>query len=304
MNANHDVTRIVRSWIREEETDSADRVLQVVLSRLDTTPQRRSWWPARRTPNMNPAYKVAFAAVAVLVAVVVGYNVLPKVPGPGNPTLQPTTQPTVAPTPSPAATVPPMPPEGRALSPGQYAIQVPDSDIRAVVTVEGGWTSGLYFIMNPPALTKQVSFWTVANVYDDICDPATGGLPTASQLPRPAVGSSVNELVAALDDQANSDMSALTDVTVGGYAGKRVTMALSESSEDCIGLGGDESRPMWVDATGQPQRRLQPGFVDTLWIVDVDGQRVVIVTHQAFEGPGEDADSIAGVIGSVEFEVP
>jgi hypothetical protein len=70
MSANHDISRVVRSWIREEQDDSADRVLQVVLSRLDTTPQRWSWWPARRIPPMTTKLRytlVGFALVAVIV---------------------------------------------------------------------------------------------------------------------------------------------------------------------------------------------------------------------------------------------
>lgn len=53
MSADRDVTRIVRSWLREERHEDAGRVLDMVLAELDTTPQRRSWWPARRFPIMN-----------------------------------------------------------------------------------------------------------------------------------------------------------------------------------------------------------------------------------------------------------
>ena len=48
MSTERDVTRIVRSWLRTDEHESADRVLDTVLDLLDATPQRRSWWPARR----------------------------------------------------------------------------------------------------------------------------------------------------------------------------------------------------------------------------------------------------------------
>jgi hypothetical protein len=301
MTTEHDSrTPIVTSWLREDAHENAELVLLRVLDEVDTTPQRRSWWPARRTMHMNPAYKVALAAAAVLVAAIVGYNVLPSARGPGVPTIAPTPVPTEAPTVSPSPTVPPIPPEGRALEPGQYAIQVPDSEARALVTVEAGWTSGSYFIMNPPAFSKQVSFWTIGNVYRDICDIETGGLPTASDLPIPAVGPTVDDLVAALDAQVNTDMSPPVDVTVGGYSGKRVAMVVSDPYDHCI---GDFIRPMWVDAAGEPQRGLQPGDPDTLWIVDVEGHRVVIVTNDQDSDPDAPA-SIAAVIDSIEFEVP
>ena len=64
MATERDVTRIVQSWLRTDEHESADRVLDNVLALLDATPQRRSWWPARRFADMNITAKLATAAAA------------------------------------------------------------------------------------------------------------------------------------------------------------------------------------------------------------------------------------------------
>ena len=293
-------TRIVLSWLREDAHENAERVLLRALDEVDTTRQRRPWWAARRTQDMSFPYKVALAGAAVLLAALVGYNLLPRVSGPGQPTIEPTTPPTLLPTATANPTVPPIPPDGVSLAPGRYAISVPDSDVRAVVTVEDGWTSGGSFIMNPPGFNKQVSFWTVANVYTDVCSDADDGLPTASDLPTPAVGPTVEDLVAALDAQVNTDMSTPVDVNVGGYDGKRLTMRLSDRVARCTANFG----PMWVDAESQPQRRLEPGDIDTLWIIDVAGRRVVIVTNTDPEENIEAAASIDAVLDSIEFEIP
>jgi hypothetical protein len=95
MSQQRDVTRLVRSWIREDQHESADRILGVVLDRLDTTPQRRSWWPAWRSNRMNTSIKLIAAAAAVLVVAVAGYQFLPRSGGVGG-------EPTVAPSPSPS----------------------------------------------------------------------------------------------------------------------------------------------------------------------------------------------------------
>ena len=95
MSQERDVTRLVRSWIREDQHESADRILGVVLDRLDTTPQRRSRWPAWRSNSMNTYAKLIAAAAAVLLVAVVGYQILPGNGGIGG-------QPTIAPSPSPA----------------------------------------------------------------------------------------------------------------------------------------------------------------------------------------------------------
>lgn len=51
MSTDHETTRTVRSWLKSHPDASADRLLDAVLDRLDTTPQRRfAWWPARTVP--------------------------------------------------------------------------------------------------------------------------------------------------------------------------------------------------------------------------------------------------------------
>ena len=88
-------TRVVLSWLREETHENAERVLLRVFDEVDTTPQRRSWWPAWRSNRMNTYAKLIGAAAAVLTVALVGYQFLPRNGGIGGP-------PTIAPSPSPA----------------------------------------------------------------------------------------------------------------------------------------------------------------------------------------------------------
>ena len=53
MHTDRDTTRLVRSWLEEGATALPDRVLDAVLDQVPATPQRRSWWPARRSADMN-----------------------------------------------------------------------------------------------------------------------------------------------------------------------------------------------------------------------------------------------------------
>ena len=76
-------TRIVLSWLREEAHENAEGVLLRALDEVDTTPQRRSWWPAWRTDRMTTYAKLIAAAAAVLAVAIVGYQFLPGGSGPG-----------------------------------------------------------------------------------------------------------------------------------------------------------------------------------------------------------------------------
>jgi hypothetical protein len=106
-------TRTVLSWLREDAHENPERMLLRALDEVDTTPQRRSWWPARRFSDMNNFAKVLFATAAVVAVAVVGINLLPRsgtgtggpVPSPSH---SPSPMPTSSPIASPAASPPPL----------------------------------------------------------------------------------------------------------------------------------------------------------------------------------------------------
>jgi len=90
MSANRDVTGIVRSWLREDGPEDADRVLDLVLDQLDTTPQRRAtWWPARRPLTMSISFRYGIAAVALAVAALLGFTYIRNQVGTTDPTPTP-----------------------------------------------------------------------------------------------------------------------------------------------------------------------------------------------------------------------
>ena len=78
-------TRLVLSWLREDLHENADRVLADALDEIDTTQQRRSWWPAWRGFRMNKLAMTAATAGLLLVAAI-GASLLPRlgILGPGS----------------------------------------------------------------------------------------------------------------------------------------------------------------------------------------------------------------------------
>ena len=91
--SDRDVNRAIRSWLHEDRHEDVSRIAGAVLDQVETTPQRRSWWPAWRFSDMNTYVKFAIAAAAVLVVAVVGYNFLPGRGGVGGPTATPSPSP-------------------------------------------------------------------------------------------------------------------------------------------------------------------------------------------------------------------
>jgi hypothetical protein len=96
MSTDRDVTRIVRSWLKEDAHDDADRVLNLVLDQIDTTPQRRAWWPVRRFLTLNATFRYGVAAIVVALAAIVGFGLINNQVGENGPTPTPVPSSSVA----------------------------------------------------------------------------------------------------------------------------------------------------------------------------------------------------------------
>jgi hypothetical protein len=295
MSASHDISRVVRSWIREEEHDSADHILQVVLSRLDSTPQRRSWWPARRSQPMNRLTTVAVGAAAALALAVVAYQFLPTTSvGPPGPS------PTPDVTAAPCQASPPFPTLG-TLASGVHCATI--EDVPLSFSVQGsGWSrvEGLGYSIEKgeyePPDGLAIIFWPNPpdNVYSDPC--------AHTPLSPPPSGTAAG-LAAAVAAIPGTDLvSGPSSVDVGGRPAQHVVLKVGED------LGCDpEDAYLWYDdssggETGDWRWAVAVGATIQVWVIDVDGT-LVWIDAESFEGagPGIAAD-IQAVIDSIEFE--
>jgi hypothetical protein len=303
MSAERDTTRIVRSWLRTDEHESADRVLDNVFALLDATPQRRSRWPARRIADMNPYTKIVIGAAAVLVVAVIGINMLPVGGGVGRgPAPTPTPVPSTVPTPSPSPTVSPsptpaadvFPPIGPLETGKRHAISregVPFS--LTVPTPE--WTSNGMFAIDRSGgfgpLGAGFIFWsdTPVGIFTDPCAGQKG----------PELGTSVSDLAAAIAAIPGTvPVSGPTDVTVGGYPAKKVVIRIPHDI-GCDAMSFD----LWYAPTpGLGRYATAAGSTIRTWIIDVNGTPVWI-DGETFEGAGlGPGREIQQVIDSIEFD--
>jgi hypothetical protein len=290
MNAERDVSRIVRSWLEEGVTALPERVLDAVLDQVPATPQRRSWWPTRRFARMNNPLRIAIAAAGVLAIAIIGIQFLPPNSGVGGPAASstPGASPTAAATAAATPLVRQLPSSGTIRS-GRYSVDVPGSDINALFTVNIDWEANGWYISGG---SRAVSFWTVSNVNSDGCDISTA--------PNPPIGGNVDDLVTALDAQDHTDMTPAVDDTVGGFPARRVELRPAAGASAVC-----DQVTWWLEGSGNPGRGANSNETgaDVVWIVDVHGQRIVIV---AVWNPAEplDATAVADVIASMTFTGP
>jgi hypothetical protein len=139
---------------------------------------------------------------------------------------------------------------------------------------------------------QGISTWTVRNVYAEPCD-------WVGTLLDPPIDSSVDGLVAGLASQRGRHASAATDVMLDGFTGKFIELSVPAriNLADCH----DGEFRTWVDPTGGA-RNLEPGQHDLLWIVDVDGRRLVIDAALGPETTPQDRADRIQMVESIRIE--
>ncbi len=233
---------------------------------------------------MSNAIRLMAGAAAIVVATVIGINLLPPGNGGiGGGVVTPTSTPT--PTPTPRAL--PVGDVGVRLEPGSYITDSPFR-VRATFTVPAGWVGyigGPYGVwLDRSDGPGAVSFSIFEKVYADPCHYQYPGLLD------PVPGPTVEDLATALASLPGLDASTPTDVTVSGYRGKQLTLTAPSSFAGCT-LTPDGGFRIWELPLGATND-MAPGQSDRVWILDVDGERLVI---DAQERPGQTAEATAEV---------
>ncbi len=138
-----------------------------------------------------------------------------------------------------------------------------------------------------------VSFWDVDKVYAHPCD--------WSSEPLVDPGRTVEGLVAALVDQPMRNATTPVEVTVDGYQGFMLEWSVPTDIDfSTCDEGFFES---WT-ALGWSSDRYQqgPGQVDRLWILDIDGSRLVIDAMYMPGATEQDREELFAVVDSIQFE--
>ena len=199
---------------------------------------------------------------------------------------------------APTTAAPGATPSGtQDLKAGTYAIAFPDFDApgkpfpKVLITAPDGWSTcceGNGVNINTPR-PLLVVLWNVVDVYANGCNWSG---PTIH--PGPTVG----ELAAVLAARPLRKATAPVAVSLGGYQGKYLEWSVPAdiNFSDCEG-GMFKS---WADAGGDRYQQ-GPGQVDRLWILNVEGHRLVIDATYLPGATEQDRAELAKIVNSITF---
>ena len=225
----------------------------------------------------------------------------------GDPSVSPSPTASSAPTPTAGASagVTEFPGYSDQVAPGTYmwpAGGVTPADI--TFTIPSGWISryGIPHKDRGGPGEIVVGNWIIANVYGDPCQWQGSALD-------PAVGPTVDDLASALVAQKGRAASPPTDVMLDGYPAKRIELSVPADLDPATcdegvmrtWVGPGERVDTWY--SDDPEARgLRSGQLNVVYIVDVNGERLIIDTWHLPESSAADLAELDAILASMRIE--
>lgn len=207
--------------------------------------------------------------------------------------------------PSPTVTVPPtVPPRAlfgtpeELLVPGTYFVDVVNGTptTRFLVTVGEGWGSdGGWSIGKGEGQLLTIS--RPDKVFLDACRPGDGY--------HPGPLTTLDGLVTALHEQGGwVDVTAPSDISIDGYAGKAFQRKTPADFSNCVTGGFYPDFPSWenTDEAGTGWSFYGPGDSETVWVLDLDDTVIILETRLNAGQPAEAQAELAALLDSIRID--
>lgn len=207
-----------------------------------------------------------------------------------------------APTGLPGSSPQSIPPTDTDLEPGTYAFDFPLMDQpgrpfpRVLITLPAGWSSFHGFGLQSRGDTPRehfVGFWNVTRVYSHPCQSKGAMLDP---------GPTVDGLADTLAKIPLRNATAPVAVTLGGYHGRYLEWSVPNDADfsTCDTLDFESWTAYGTGGTDRYQQA--PGQTDRLWILDVEGRRLVIDAAYLPGTTAEDRADSQKIVDSIAFE--
>lgn len=258
---------------------------------------------------MNPIFKLGAAAAAVLIVAVVAWQVLPRNGGVGGqPTATPS--PTAASTSTPVATGPIALPEG-TLTGGRYLMQpaLDRPSLTIVADIPAGWVGWPYnWAITSPGGSDEgvaIAFMHADGLFSDPCHWDLDGTGAWDQPGDVAVGPTVDDLVEALRANTSYTTSTPIPVTFGAFQGSELELQLpgADVLSTCDREPDGDPKGLFYVFSGDGAGWYSQG-PDNRWrlfIVDVDGTRLIAMINYFAATPQADVAAAQAIVESLEF---
>lgn len=277
--------QLLDAWMDLGPHVAPARVVEAVRLEARSTrqmPAALSGWATRRFPSMNNYLRIGAAAAVLVIAAALGYGSLiaPGVggPGAGDPAS------TEAPSEGPAWLD--TQPAGEPLEPGSYFTTV--AGHRVTFSVPAGWQPNIVpQVVWTDDSVARLGFGEIENIYADPCQPDLGLLD-------PAPGPTAGDLASALAAIPGVTATA-TAAEVSGFSARYVELDVPNAFGNCIADGGE--------ALLSGEGTLEPG-IHRFWVVDVDGNRVVINSVARPGALSRQVDEMDEIVGSTRIDTP
>ena len=188
-------------------------------------------------------------------------------------------------------------PASRVLEPGRWAVTAAGSrDVPlAVLDLPAGLNGGAEYVWSQGGAPENdgwiFGYWTVDGIY---LDPCTGT--------RTGDTESIPDIwVEALQAQARTTTSQPVPVRLGGYDGIYVELT-SPKNLDYDTCREDRLTIFETTTKGDSHFIVTPDTVERFWILNVDGERVVLTGAVTSETTDAQLEELTEIVESVQFE--
>lgn len=250
---------------------------------------------------MSIPFKAALGAVAVLVVAVSGYLLLGgAAPPPGGVGASSGGEPSPALSPTAAATPRSIVGINTPLPPGDYRL-VANGPVAAVVTVPAGWVGWEPFAVLGPRYSDGpdgvgISLNAPTGLYPDPCHWKPGSDPSTLAI---EVGPTADDLVDAIVASPTLDAGVPTPITVDGHSGKEVELRVP-SDVDFAACDDGNWHPL--SNSDQVIYAQGPGNIWRVLVLDVDGERVVVIEAFFEATPAADKAEADAILDSLRID--